>query len=110
MARRYISDEEPTRRPHRDCLAPFAAHVSWRGVLLAAASGAIASGAGYSVWYAALSHLSATRAAVLQLLVPVLAAGGAVALLGETISVRLAVASAAILGGLALTIRDRASR
>jgi drug/metabolite transporter (DMT)-like permease len=85
-------------------------HVSSGGVALAATSGALASGAGYSVWYAALPHLSATRAAVLQLLVPVIAAAAAVAWLGEHLSVRLVGASIAILGGVALTIGDRAAR
>lgn len=84
-------------------------HASARGVLLAMASGALASGVGYSIWYAALRHLSATRAAVVQLLVPILAAGGAVAWLGEPVTKRLVVTSAAILGGVALTIRDRAT-
>jgi drug/metabolite transporter (DMT)-like permease len=84
------------------------AHASPRGVVLAAASGALASGGGYSVWYAALRHLTATRAAVLQLLVPVLSAAGAILWLHESLSPRLVGASAAILGGVALTIRDRA--
>jgi drug/metabolite transporter (DMT)-like permease len=78
---------------------------SGRGLLLAALSGAVASGLGYSLWYAALPGLTATRAAVLQLLVPVLAAGGGVALLDERVSSRLLVAGAAILGGVALAIR-----
>jgi drug/metabolite transporter (DMT)-like permease len=86
----------------------FGVHASARGVALAAASGAVASGVGYSVWYAALRYLTATRAAVLQLLVPILAAAGGVAWLGEHVSVRLVVTSAALLGGVALTIRDRA--
>ncbi|MGZ3476006.1 MAG: EamA family transporter, partial [Polyangiales bacterium] len=86
----------------------FGVHASPRGIVLAATSGALASGVGYSVWYAALRHLSMTRAAVLQLLVPVLSAAGAVALLGEHVSARLVGASAAILGGVALTIRARA--
>jgi len=90
-------------------LVPGAIHVSRFGVLLAVASGALASGAGYSVWYAALPLLSATRAAVLQLLVPIVAAVGAIALLGEHLSTRLVVASVAIIGGVLLTIRDRAS-
>jgi drug/metabolite transporter (DMT)-like permease len=88
----------------------FGAHASPRGIALAAISGAIASGAGYSVWYAALRYLSATRAAVLQLLVPVLSAIGAVAWLGESVSLRLAGASAAILGGIGLTIWARTTR
>jgi drug/metabolite transporter (DMT)-like permease len=79
-------------------------HATTRGVALAALSGAIASGVGYSVWYAALRHLTATRAAVLQLLVPILAAGGAVLVLGEGVTARLLGAAAAIIGGVALTI------
>jgi drug/metabolite transporter (DMT)-like permease len=82
-------------------------HVTTRGIVLAVASGAVASGLGYSIWYAALRHLSATHAAVLQLLVPVLAAAGAVAWLDEKVTLRFGLASAAILGGVALTIRGR---
>ena len=80
-------------------------HGSPRGLLLAALSGAVTSGVGYSLWYAALPGLTATRAAVLQLTVPVLAAGGAVVLLGERVSLRLLLTGAAILGGVALSIR-----
>ena len=54
------------------------AHASLEGILLAVASGALTSGVGYSVWYAALRHLSATQAAVLQLTVPILAAVAAI--------------------------------
>lgn len=75
-----------------------------RGALLAAASGALASGLGYALWYAALPFLSAMRAATVQLLVPVLAAAGAVVLLGESPSVRLFLAAAMILGGVLLAI------
>lgn len=82
---------------------------SARGVALAVLSGAVASGLGYSLWYAALPHLSATRAAALQLLVPVLAAGGGVGLLGERVSPRLLLAGAAILGGVALAVGGRAA-
>ena len=81
-----------------------------RGLLLAAASGAIASGLGYSLWYAALRGLTATRAAILQLLAPVLAAVGGVLLLGEAMSLRLVLAGAAILGGVALAVTARSSR
>jgi drug/metabolite transporter (DMT)-like permease len=87
--------------------APGAPHASARGVLLACASGAIASGVGYSLWYAALPALTATRAAVVQLSVPVLAAFGAVLLLGESLTLRLGLAAAAILGGVALAIAGR---
>ncbi|HJZ89157.1 MAG TPA: DMT family transporter [Polyangia bacterium] len=83
------------------------AHASWGGAALAVASGALASGVGYSVWYAALRGLSATRAAVVQLATPVLAAVGAVTLLGETLGARLLVCGAAILGGVALALAGR---
>ena len=80
-----------------------------RGALLAMASGALASGAGYAIWYAALPGLTATRAALVQLLVPVLAAGGGVALLSEAIPLRLPFAAALVLGGVALAVTSRSS-
>ncbi len=46
------------------------------GILWAVLSGAIASGIGYALWYAALRHLSAMTAAVVQLAVPILARCG----------------------------------
>ena len=75
-----------------------------RGVLLAAASGALASGLGYAIWYAALPALTATRAALVQLLVPVLAAAGGVLVLGEAVPLRLPIAAALVLGGVALAV------
>lgn len=86
------------------------AHVSETGMLLAVASGAIASGCGYVIWYAALRGLSGTRAAVVQLAVPVIAAAAGVALLGEHVTARLVVASAATLGGVAIVLAQRAAR
>jgi drug/metabolite transporter (DMT)-like permease len=80
------------------------------GLALAAASGAIASGLGYVVWYAALAHLRATRAAVVQLSVPVIAAFGAVLFLSESVTLRLVLASAATLGGVAIVLAQRAAR
>ncbi|HKB57415.1 MAG TPA: DMT family transporter [Lacunisphaera sp.] len=82
-------------------------HVSPAGILWAVLSGALASGVGYAVWYAALPRLTATRAATLQLTVPVLAALGGVAFLVETISTRLVLASLLVLGGVALAIFGR---
>jgi drug/metabolite transporter (DMT)-like permease len=79
-------------------------HLSPKGVVCAVLSGAIASGIGYSVWYAALKYHTATRAAILQLSVPALAAIGGVIFLAEIISVRLLLASGMILGGIALAI------
>ena len=77
------------------------------GIVLAMASGAITSGLGYALWYAALSSLSASRAAVLQLLVPMLAALGGVVFVSEVLSWRLALASCMILGGVGLVITRR---
>lgn len=77
------------------------------GLVLAVASGAAASGIGYALWYAVLPSLAATRAATLQLSVPVLATIGAVMLLGEAVSLQLLAASAAVLGGIAIVIAGR---
>jgi drug/metabolite transporter (DMT)-like permease len=82
-------------------------HLSPRGILLAVLSGAIASGIGYSVWYAALKFHTATRAAILQLSVPALAATGGVIFLAETVSLRLLLATILILGGISLAILGR---
>ena len=80
------------------------------GVLLAVFSGAVTSGIGYVLWYAALRGLTTTSAAVLQLSVPVLAALGGVALMSETVTMRLVVASAVTLGGVGLAVLGRRRR
>jgi len=80
------------------------------GVHYAIASGALTSGVGYAIWYTALRGLKATSAAAVQLSVPVFAAIGGIAFLGETINLRLLVASAAILGGIALVIVEKSVR
>jgi drug/metabolite transporter (DMT)-like permease len=82
-------------------------HMTNRGLALAALSGAVASGIGYTVWYSALRHLTSTRAAVLQLLVPVITATGGILFLAETATTRLYVAGAMILGGIGMTILGR---
>jgi len=82
-------------------------HLSAAGTGLAVTSGALASGVGYSFWYAALPSLTATRAAAVQLSVPVLAAVGAILLLGETLAPRLVIAGMAILVGVWLAIQRR---
>lgn len=74
------------------------------GALLAVASGALASGLGYALWYLALQGLTATEGAIVQLSVPPLAAAGGVLLLGEAVTPRLVVASLLILGGIALAV------
>ncbi len=77
------------------------------GAMLAALSGAVASGVGYAVWYAALKYHSATRAAVLQLSVPAIAAVGGIVFLAESFTARFAIASVLIIGGIGLTILGR---
>lgn len=79
------------------------------GLTLAVASGAIASGCGYVIWYAALAGLTGTRAATVQLTVPAIAAFGGVLLLSEQVTLRLFIASAATLGGVAIVVAQRAA-
>jgi drug/metabolite transporter (DMT)-like permease len=90
-------------------LAPFHwPSITPVGLVWAALSGAITSGLGYVIWYAALLRLTATRAATVQLSVPVIAAVGGVLFLSEEITVRLLLSSAAILGGIGLSVSARA--
>jgi drug/metabolite transporter (DMT)-like permease len=77
------------------------------GVWYAIASGAITSGLGYALWYTVIPWLKAAQAATVQLSVPLLAALAGIIFLGETPSLRLALASAAILGGIALVILEK---
>jgi drug/metabolite transporter (DMT)-like permease len=81
--------------------------LSWSGVLLAAVSGGVTSALGYVVWYQALRGLTAMRAAVVQLAVPVLTALAATVFLDERITGRVVLAGAMILGGIGLTIVSR---
>ncbi|UTA49091.1 DMT family transporter [Simiduia sp. 21SJ11W-1] len=90
---------------------PFlAGQFKWHsaGALYAVASGALASGAGYAVWYAVLPSLRAATASTVQLTVPVLTAMLGVLFLQELLSVRLLVACTVVLGGIALVIRPLA--
>jgi drug/metabolite transporter (DMT)-like permease len=77
------------------------------GFWCAVSSGALASGLGYAIWYTALPALKATNAATVQLSVPVIAAFGGIIFLGEPVTLRLALASVAILGGIALVILEK---
>lgn len=86
------------------CLALSQIELGWYGFFLAVISGSLASGLGYAVWYMALGGLSGIQAAVLQLLVPVLAAFGGVFFVGEEIGARLVVASVLVLGGILCVI------
>ena len=82
-------------------------NLSAKGIILAILSGAFASGIGYALWYAALKYHTATRAAILQLSVPILAAVGGVIVSAETISVHLFLSGIFILGGIFLTVSGR---
>jgi drug/metabolite transporter (DMT)-like permease len=77
------------------------------GFWYAVSSGAVASGIGYAIWYTALPVLKATNAATVQLSVPVIAALGGIVFLGESATLRLVLASVAILGGIALVILEK---
>jgi drug/metabolite transporter (DMT)-like permease len=80
------------------------------GVVLAIASGTLASGVGYTLWYAVMGSLSSFRAATVQLSVPVLAALAGVLLLNEMLTLRLTMTSLAVLGGIALVLSDRSAK
>lgn len=87
---------------------PWSSVDHW-GITYAIISGALTSGVGYAIWYAALRGLNVTTAATVQLSAPVLAAVGGIVFLGEDITTRLLVSSLAILGGIAMVIllKDR---
>ena len=77
------------------------------GFWYAVASGALTSGIGYAIWYTALPALQATKAATVQLSVPVVAAAGGTVFLGEPLTLRLVLSSIAILGGIAMVILEK---
>ncbi len=83
------------------------AELDQAGVWYALASGALASGIGYVIWYTVLPHLKTSTAATLQLSVPVIAALGGILFLGEPVTLRLILASTTILGGIALVVLTR---
>ncbi|HKS26746.1 MAG TPA: DMT family transporter [Pyrinomonadaceae bacterium] len=85
-------------------------HASAKGVMLAVLSGAIASGVGYVIWYEALKGLTATRAATVQLSVPLLAAAGGALLLSEGLTTRLLISAVLILGGVGAALAGRARK
>jgi len=86
------------------CTTKLEGEPNLHGMTLAVVSGAITSGIGYVIWYSALRHISSTTAAVAQLTVPIIAAIGGIAFLGEVVSVRLALASVLTLGGVAMAL------
>jgi drug/metabolite transporter (DMT)-like permease len=80
------------------------ANLSGQGIILAVVSGGLTSGVGYTIWYSALRGLTPTRAAVVQLLVPIIAAIGGVIFAGESVSLRLLLSSVLVLGGILLVV------
>jgi drug/metabolite transporter (DMT)-like permease len=90
-------------------LVPHEGHTELLGIVLAIASGAIASGAGYVIWYKALKGLPTMSASVVQLAVPMIAAFGGAVFIGEAVTIRLVGASALILGGIFVAIRAQAT-
>ncbi|MCY0093901.1 DMT family transporter [Hoeflea ulvae] len=81
-----------------------------RGLMLAAVSGAVTSGLGYALWYQVLRQIGATQGAILQLIVPVMAAAGGTLFVGESWSLRLVVSSLLILGGVGAAILAKQRR
>jgi drug/metabolite transporter (DMT)-like permease len=79
-------------------------HIETSGAILAIVSGAVTTGLGYAVWYSALRGLTATRAALVQLLVPVITVTGGVVFLREPLSSRVVLSAAIVIGGIALAL------
>ncbi len=79
-------------------------HVTPVGLGLAAASGSVASGLGYTLWYAVLPRIAPWRAGIVQLLVPIVTALVATAWIGESITSRLLLATLLIASGVSLTV------
>jgi len=77
------------------------------GMIYAILSGAVTSAMGYALWYLVLKDISVTQAAVIQLLVPILAAIGGVLFVSEPISIRLVISSLLVLGGILIVIMGR---
>jgi len=76
------------------------------GILIALTSGAITSGLAYALWYLVLPKLATTQAAILQLLVPLLATLGGVLFINEAFTLRIAISSALILGGVLFSAKN----
>ncbi|MBX9466778.1 MAG: DMT family transporter [Rhizobium sp.] len=83
---------------------------SYVGIALALASGIVASGLGYSIWYKALRGLTTFQAALIQLSVPVIAALGAILFLDERLTLHFVVAATCVLGGIAFAILAKQKR
>ena len=80
-------------------------HLTPEGLLWAVLSGSLTSGGGYVVWYATLKRLTATRASIVQVLVPILAALGGVLFLPEIVTIQMLVSCVLVLGGIAMEVK-----
>ncbi|MFC3120326.1 DMT family transporter [Agaribacter flavus] len=99
---------------------PFAAVLvafTWQGIsvpadgaLYAVISGAVTSGLGYAIWYVCLPHLKSSKAAVLQLSVPVIATFAGILLLDESLSALMIAASCIIIIGIYIALKQQKSR
>jgi drug/metabolite transporter (DMT)-like permease len=74
-------------------------HVTAAGLAWGIAMGAGTTAFAYVAWYACQRSLSGTSAGAVQLVIPVLTAAGAALLLGEQLTVRLAVCAALVGAG-----------
>jgi drug/metabolite transporter (DMT)-like permease len=79
-------------------------HAGPEGIALAILAGAVTSGLGYALWYRVLPGLDAAVAAVAQLTVPVIAVAGGMVFLGESLGLQTVLASALVLGGVAISV------
>ncbi|HFQ4913826.1 TPA: EamA family transporter [Vibrio vulnificus] len=84
--------------------------VSVNGIIWALLSGVLASGIGYVVWYMAVKSLSVLQASIAQLSVPVIAMAAGVIWLNEPLTIVSTVASALVLGGIALIFTSNAQK
>ena len=87
-----------------DAIGPASISPSPLAIGYAVISGVVASGLGYAIWYTALPHLTRTRAAIVQLTVPAIAAAGGVLLIAEPLTLRLVIATIGIVGGVAMAL------
>ena len=88
-------------------MAGWGGAITTQGVLIAVAAGAVTSGLGYALWYRVLPSLPTTIAAIAQLSVPVIAVAAGIVLLGEGVTLRLVMAGALVLGGIAVSLIRR---
>ncbi|MGR5192300.1 DMT family transporter [Vibrio rotiferianus] len=78
-----------------------------KGIMLAIASGTVASGLGYILWYQVMKKLSLLQAAVSQLSVPVIALLLGTTFLEEELTLHSLITGAIVLGGITLVFLSR---